>query len=154
MWPFKKRYPKRRDLSLPDVWTLAQGEHEGAPLIPRINTAAGPLAGHPEFKHRVGVAIPLREPDEQGFPSEEEGAELAEIEETLARSLLANLESLLVLVITTGGMREFVFYTANPSATESKLRTITEEVTSHEVQAYIEPDKEWIGYLEFSGRVA
>ena len=52
--------------------------------------------------------------------------------------------------ISTGGMREFVFYTSDPEAAHRALEDINSRVTSHEFQRIIEPDPEWSVYRQFA----
>jgi hypothetical protein len=58
-------------------------------------------------------------------------------------------ESLFAVVITTGGMREFVFYTSNPGAVEAKFKEVRQKVQSHQIQGMIRPDENWDVYRQF-----
>jgi predicted DNA-binding protein with PD1-like motif len=58
-------------------------------------------------------------------------------------------ESLFAAVITTGGMREFVFYTSNPQTVEVKLKKLRDTIESHTVQGTIKPDEDWGVYRQF-----
>src|SRR4051812_29506192 len=96
---------------LPDgPWTVASGDSEGAPLFIRLNTGAATVARQPTLAHRVGIAIPLLAPDEDGLPAAEESATLTRIEASIERALRVGEETILAVVLTTGGMREFVLY--------------------------------------------
>src|SRR4051812_29643295 len=92
-------------------WTVLQGQYGGRPMLVRRNDSAKQLRGHPDYNHRVGIAVPLRAPDECGLPRSAEMSQLDAIEDLLSARLEANQDSLQVLTLTTGGMREFIFYT-------------------------------------------
>lgn len=68
MWPFKKKHLKIPETIIEDSWSLFQGEWDGKPLIARVNAALKRFTGHPQYQHQVGVAVPFRSPDENGFP--------------------------------------------------------------------------------------
>jgi hypothetical protein len=123
---------------------------DGAPLFFRRNDNARELAGHPDFIFRMGIALPLNLPNEHGFPSNEEMEQLNIIEDLLAARLEANQLALYVLAITTGGMREYVFYTRNAKTANEFLEEVRKEVVSHELQSYVEEDQNWEVYKQFA----
>lgn len=119
-------------------------------MILRINHGVAQAVGHPDFAHQVGVAIPFRDADESGFPGPLESNELAQIEDDLASALEANRLCLYAASITTGGMREFVFYTSDPDQTRALIETYTKTITGHELQLIIRPDPKWDVYKSFA----
>jgi len=131
-------------------WSVQQGEYGGKPMWVRRNDSAKQLRGHPDYNHRVGIAVPLRAPDEKGLPGSAEISQLNAIEDLLSARLEANQDSLQVLAITTGGMREFIFYTRAAQTLQPVLEKLQLEVVTHEVQCYIEPDAEWSIYEELA----
>lgn len=130
-------------------WAIGQGENEGLPLLLRSNSSAAPLIGHPEFGLRVGIAVPFNEPTENGLPSPEESEQLFAIEDLLTSHLEANQQAILVLVITTGNMREFIFYAGDKETIDSSLTKACSNIPSHEIQCYIESDPQWDLYQEY-----
>ena len=48
-----------------------------------------------------------------------------------------------VATVSTNGMREFVFYCGNRIGVEVALAQLRNEVTSHEIQAVMQPDPKW-----------
>jgi hypothetical protein len=133
------------------AWAVGMGDNEGLPIILRCNQSAAALLGHPEFTHRVGIAIPFNEPTENGLPSAEETSQLDAIEDFLSSHLEADQQAILVLVVTTSNMREFVFYAkGSGELIESALSEVFPQISSHEIQYYIEADPEWDLYQEFA----
>jgi len=145
---FRKKKP--RSFPVDSRWTVLQGQHNGNPLFVRRNDSAKELAGHPDFRFRVGVAVPLKSPDGSGFPFQAEAQELCAIEDLLSSQLESEQRSLQVLAITTGGMREFVFYTRDPVAAQAALDSVRARTTSHELQTYIQEDPGWDVLRQFA----
>lgn len=136
---------------IPDgPWSISHGDFDDRPIIVRTNTGAARLAGDSRFPHRVGVGLPLRKPDERGFPPPEEMAALDAMEDKLVLALTAEGTALLVLVITTAGMREFVFYTSAPASVDSQLKRFQQKVETHELQHVVNEDSNWSVYKMFA----
>jgi hypothetical protein len=119
-------------------------------MFVRRNDSASELLGHSEFRFRVGVAVPLKAPNEDGFPGNDEMEQLNVIEDTLSSRLEAEQQSLQVLAITTGGMREFVFYTRDAAAAKAILEQLRATESTHELQGYIAEDPKWSAYRQFA----
>jgi hypothetical protein len=145
----RKKYPTIEEIDLADEWAMFQGEHNGHPLIASIRTSAKDLVGHPSYAHQVGIAVPLHDPDQNGFPSVEESQQLNNIEDQVAGMLESGNESLLVGVLSTKGMREFVLYTTSPDEVQRKFGELDKEILSHGLQLMIRSDKEWNVYKAF-----
>src|SRR5438552_8619376 len=118
-------YPSRSDLTLCDEWQVSQGTYNKRPLLLRLRSGASEIAGHPEFRHQVGIAVAFKKPDRKGLPHRDDEEALYRFEDELAVLEEAN-ESLLVGVITTGGMREFVLYTSDPEKVKSQFSILTD----------------------------
>jgi hypothetical protein len=132
-------------------WAVAQGEYNGKPMIVGINKSAAQFVGDNHYTHRVGCAVPFHESDDNGFPSSPELPQLLVLEDALCRELEQGGKSILVLRITTNGMREFVFYSGDPEFVKQRCMAVGDEITSHDFQLVIEPDPDWTVYRQFSG---
>jgi hypothetical protein len=144
---FRKKAPAYPSES---QWSVGRGERDGKPIFVRRNTSAASLARHPEYRFRVGVAVPLKAPKPDGLPTDQEMNELNAIEDHLCECLEQRQESLHVLAITTGGMREFVFYTRSPARVGPNLAELRSKVTTHELQSYVAEDPKWSVYAQFA----
>ena len=150
MWPFSKKAPVPESLPIDGAWSINQGTHNGSDLIVRSNSGYKiycPIAG---YEHQVGIAVPFRIPEPTGLPSRQEYAELGGIEKALCEELEFNAESLLVAVITTGGMQEFVFYTRDPDQVRRRFDFLKKRIATHQIQLMIQQDKRWKVYARFS----
>jgi hypothetical protein len=77
----RRKTPDPRSLN--ESWSLLQGTREGRPLIARFIAGALDGAGHPDYPIQIGVAVSLKSPDTNGFPSADEGEQLNTVEDEL-----------------------------------------------------------------------
>jgi hypothetical protein len=135
-------------LPIDGPWSVGQGQNDGRVMIVRLNTGYRKLGSVPAYEHQVGIAVPFRTPEPTGLPSSAENAELGEIEDLICDSLQEQTESLLVAIITTSGMREFVLYTRAPQELQQRFEKLRSRITSHEMQMMIQPDPGWEIYAQ------
>ncbi len=148
MWFFKKKTSSPDHLPVDGPWSIAEGERSGRAMIIRTNTGYRDYGSVPGYEHQVGIAVPLRSPEATGLPGAAEGAALGDMEDTICSSLEEQAESLFVAVITTGGMREFVFYTREPHRVKQRVEKLRQRITSHQIQLMIQSDKTWRVYAQ------
>ena len=148
MWPFKRKSPSLARLPIDGPWSIAEGEHSGGIMIVRMNIGYRDYKRVPGYEHQVGIAVPLAKVEANGLPRPTEGAILNEIEEVICNSLEEQAESLFVAVITTDGMREFVFYTREPDRVKERMMELRERIPSHELQLSIQSDRDWRIYAK------
>lgn len=87
---------------------------------------------------------------DDGLPHEDESPQLEWIEDLL----LAGAEErgvLPVAVISTAGMREFVFYAPDVTWVKGWAESLEKAVSTHEIQLMAEPDPEWEVYHMLGG---
>ena len=146
MSPFKKEMLSPDRLPVAGPWLVAKGMHNGQDMFVRRNTGYPQLKSVPGYEHQVGIAVPLKKPEATGLPSAAELAQLSEIEDIICSSLEEQAESLMVAVITTSGMQEYVFYTRDPHRVQQRFEELCKRITSHEIQLMIQSDKAWRVY--------
>jgi uncharacterized protein DUF695 len=147
-------FRKRSEISpfdVPDEWNVLRGEHDGRPMLVRVNVGLKLVTGHSEFGYQIGVAIPLNNPQENGWPTPQEDQELDAIEERLSRELEETHRAILAAVITTSGMREFVLYTRSRDWIGAWAPTFDAATERHKVQVMAQPDPEWSVFRRFTG---
>ena len=137
----KSRSPK------PDSWTLFSGHYDGHPLVGRLNKGVQSLVGSPTHNIRVGIAVPVHAPDKNGFPQAGELDQLAAFEDGLIER--TRDEAVLVGVITTRSMREFVLYTGSDDWIPAAHADLIALLPTHEVQMVAESDPSWSVYRGF-----
>jgi hypothetical protein len=148
MWPFKRKTLSPDRLPVDGPWSIAKGERSGGAMIIRTNTGYRDYGSVLGYEHQVGIAVPLRNPEATGLPGAAEDAVLGDMEDIICSYLEEQAESLFVAVITTGGMREFVFYTREPHRVEQRVGELRQRITSHEIQLMIQLDKTWRVYAQ------
>ncbi|MDH5615712.1 MAG: DUF695 domain-containing protein [Acidimicrobiia bacterium] len=124
---------------------IITGTHEEKPLIARFDTSSEQLKGR--YSVQVGVAIPLNDPTPEGLPTPGEDEQLGTIEATLLRKI--DQQCVLVGVITTAGMREFVLYTNSSAWIEAFHQAFQAAVPTHQVQVMAKTDPDWSVYRSF-----
>jgi hypothetical protein len=129
-------------------WAVYSCLYDDKPMVGRINQGAQSLAGSPAHNIQIGVAVRVKSPDKNGFPQANELKQLAAFEERLVER--TRDEAVLVGVLTTESMREFILYTGSgdwiPQA-HTDLKTL---LPTHEVQMIAKTDPDWSVYWHFS----
>ena len=150
MWPFVKRYPDLEKVhSVAEEWTVATAEYDGSTLILRKNVGCRDWVGHPGLSIKLAFAIPLNKPQPGALPDPEENAQLGPIEEQIAETVASALPSIFAVVLTTGVMKELVFYVADGAKIKDLHQRLQTGVASHEVQCIAEVEKKWDTYKGF-----
>lgn len=143
-------FRKKPNYPTESAWAVLKGQHNGKPMFIRRNESAAQLEGHAEYGYRVGVAVPLLAPNNDGLPSNDEMEALNKIEDALSVAFENQQASLQVLAVTTNAMREFIFYTRVPAEIEARLNTVRSQFPNRELQFYIAADSKWDGYAQFA----
>lgn len=123
-------------------WVLAEGEHEGHPLLIRFREFPEdfPRASYPD---RVNLFWQMIETDENGWPNEIEFERLRVFEDRLVEAVECDGESILSLVLTCNGEKEFVFHTADVAIFLSRLNNMTQEQDRYPITLVKHTDPEW-----------
>lgn len=145
----KKKTPSPDQLPIDGPWQIGVSENDGRVMIVRSNTGYREFGSVPGYDHQVGIAVPLHMPEPTGLPSPAEDAELGKIEDAICNSLQEHGESLLVAIITTSGMREFVFYTLAPQRVQERFEQLRDRIT-HQIQLMIQFDETWEIYSQLN----
>lgn len=135
---------------LPEEWIVATGVVEGKSAITRFDHGLKAVLAHPSFRTRIGIAVPFTHPTENGLPGQEEIDQLSELEDAIRIRLREGNESLFAGVITTGGMREFVFYTSSEAGAVARIESLRRETTHHEIQHVLNDDPDWQVFKTFA----
>jgi uncharacterized protein DUF695 len=129
------------------AWYIYRGGDAKGELHARFDHDAAPLAGRPEYEIQVGLAVPLLDPGPDGLPLDDELPALDAIERVVVEH--AGDRAVLVGVISTGGVREFVLYTGDGQWLEEFQGAVSAAVETHEIQMMARRDPEWLVYRAF-----
>ena len=119
-------------------------------MIVRSNTGYRKFGRVPGYEHQVGISVLFHAPETTGLPSAEENAALTAIEDVICPALEEEAASLLVAVITTSGMREFVFYTRAPQEVRQRFEQFRNRIAGHQIQLMVQSDKKWAVYAQLT----
>ncbi len=148
--PFKKTYTAISEY--PDTWSLLKGADQGKPMFIRYRDGLKEAVGHAGYEFQIGIATPLLDPTSEGLTTDAEAEELWKVEEALDDVLSSNDEAVFALTITTGGMREFVFYAAEwkPEYYENKVKEVNKQFSNRDLQFMMKHDKNWDTFRSFT----
>jgi vacuolar-type H+-ATPase subunit I/STV1 len=134
-----------------DTWLSYQSTYEEKPISIRLREGLIPAQGHFDYPFQIGIATPLLDPITEGLTTSKEAEVLYLIEDALQSTLEQNEECVFALVITTSGMREFVFYASKwkPEFFERKVQEINSLYNDHKLQFMMQEDKEWNTFKNF-----
>jgi len=144
---FRRDKPEGSDAPLTDEWQVSEGQHGDNRLITSFRTGARGLVGSPQYTIRIGIAVPFLAPDPEGMPASDELAQLVAFEDAVMER--AGDKAVLVGVITTGGMREFVLYTGSGEWIPAFHEDLKAALPTHDVQMVAETDPKWSVYRQF-----
>src|SRR5258706_6812350 len=92
-------------------WTISQATLDDRPIFIRLRED---LRDDPvkqaDYPFQIGVAVPLRNPTQDGLTTDAEASELHKVEDQLDGALSENQEAIHVMILTFNGIREFVLY--------------------------------------------
>jgi hypothetical protein len=146
----------RADTASTDPFTMAKwemfkrGTSEGHLAYVRGNTALRALQNRQRFPYRAGFAVMFSKPNEFGLPGTDEASELTGVENEIDRAMSGKKLGFLSLVITTGGMREYVFYTGRPDDVRKLMKKMGGKVRGREFRSYVVADPGWDVYFRFT----
>jgi hypothetical protein len=131
-------------------WGVAEAEYDGSPLIVRFNETAKEWVAHPEMPIKLGFAIPLNRPNETGLPHPDENKQLGQIEDVIVREVEDKARGIQVLVLSTGTMKEFVFYIVAGADIKTIHKAVQSHVSTHDVQCIADHEPAWDSYTAFA----
>jgi hypothetical protein len=127
-------------------WVGVVAEHEQQTLLIRFREIP---EGFPRsnYAEHLNILWEMSEPDENGPASEEETNRLEAFEDYLVDSVEYDGHSILLVVLTCNGKREFVFQTSDVPRFMSVLNNSPKELDRFPITIEKFDDPEW-GYFE------
>ncbi len=142
----------RIDADASGPWSVSDGEYDGKRMLVRLNDGLRAMAGRKSHSRQAGIAIRCNSPDEQGLPSANDATAFSNFEDQSQEMFCADQLALFAAVITTGGMREFVFYLSDERRFREHFRDWARTPKSHRVQLMIQRDPSWSVYRKLAAR--
>ncbi len=142
----KTKEDKGKIISIPEIWTLLKGENNGNLMLIRKNSGYDKMAGNKFYPMRCGIALKFLYPNTNGLPQIYKEPDLDKLEDDIFSIFQTNLNSLVTLVITTSGFREYVLYTKDVKKFEIGLEQLKAKYTQYTITSYSKMDENWSTY--------
>lgn len=137
-----------------DRFVSAVAEFKGAPLYLRFRHASFKNPQPEQFPYKLAFAMPVKQPTTAGVPTADELEQLNAAEDLLRLEVPKLFRGLHCMTLTTGLMREVVFYVQpQPQAIEIADR-IAQKITHHAAQVNYEPEPHWESFRFFTQSVS
>lgn len=131
-------------------WGVGEGVHDNCPIFVRYNISAKDYIGSPKLSLKLGFAIPLMKPSIMGLPDPDENDDLDRIEDLIVKEIGKCCQGVFAMVLSTGKMKEYVFYINKCENIEATHKTIQMQISSHTVQYILVEEPDWKSYRVFS----
>ena len=146
-WPFQQK-PSKPKLP-PEAeqrWAIAEGAYGDGPILIRHNQSAKEFVGSSDLPIKLGFAIPLKSPRNDGFPDDVESEQLHRAEDAIVAEVGENTVGLHVMTVTAAGVREYVFYIARGADVAALHSRLQQDISTHDVQCIATEEPDWESY--------
>ena len=127
-------------IEFPDKWAVAEGEHEGLPLIIRFRqNLTQILSDH--YPNLLTITWQLEQPSEQGLPEPPESDDIKDFEQNLVKLVEDCNNSILAVVISNNGEREFLFYTNDVDTFSELLHKVPQKIEPYPIEISYKADE-------------
>lgn len=128
-----------------DHWEIYFSFVDEKPAVILVDIGISEYAPIPKLTNLAWLWIQIRNPDEDGFPSEDEDMELNEVED-LVTEAMEGLSHRYVGRLTTDNRREFYFYTDDPQAFRKTAAGAMQGQSAYQYEIDDADDPEWTHY--------
>ena len=131
---------------IPQEWNAYRSWLDDDPAVFRLNLALDEVAPIEGFSYCVRITIELKNPDENGF-STNERPQIYAIEDQILRPLQSD-KDILVAVLTARGEVTWYFYSKAPEALQERLSATWDSSMGYTYQVECSEDKPWNFFLK------
>ena len=131
---------------IPQEWNAYRSWIDDNPAVFRLNLALDEVAPIEGFSYCVRITIELKNPDENGF-STNERPQIYAIEDQILRPLQSD-KDILVAVLTARGEVTWYFYSQAPEALQERLSATWDTSMGYTYQVECSEDKQWNFFLK------
>ena len=131
---------------IPQEWNAYRSWLDDDPAVFRLNLALDEVAPIEGFSYCVRITIELKNPDENGFSTNERPAIYA-IEDQILRPLQSD-KDILVAVLTARGEVTWYFYSQASEALQERLSATWDSNMGYTYQVECSEDKQWNFFLK------
>ena len=131
-------------------WSIATSEDNGKPLIFRIRNEPPPFVNQSNFPHLLAISWSFGSAN-NGMPSPEENARMAELEDLLDVGLEGEKVAFLTVAVTGNGVREWQWYASDRDAVMESINKTLGHLDPFPIEISFQDDPDWQGYNGFLG---
>ena len=131
---------------IPQEWNVYRSWIDDNPAVFRLNLALDEVVPIEGFSYCVRITIELKNPDENGF-STNERPQIYAIEDQILRPLQSD-KDILVAVLTVQGEVTWYFYSQAPEALQERLSATWDTSMGYTYQVECSEDKQWNFFLK------
>ena len=132
---------------IPRDWNVYRSWLDDDPAVFRLNLALDKVAPIEDFSYCVRITVTLKDPDKNGFSSDEERPTIYAIEDKIFRPLESN-KDILVAVLTARGEVTWYFYSQAPEHLQERLSASWDSEFGYSYQVESSEDKQWNFFLK------
>lgn len=132
---------------IPQEWNVYRSWLDDDPAVFRLNLALNEVAPLEGFSYCVRITIELKNPDKNGFSSDEERPTIYVIEDKIFRPLESD-KDILVAVLTARGEVTWYFYSKTSEALQERLSATWDSEFEYTYQVECSEDKPWNFFLK------
>jgi uncharacterized protein (TIGR01619 family) len=129
-----------------DIYTCNIEDHPAIIGLDLDLRRFAPLNNKP---YAVHISVYLNDPRPDGFPKGTEFEILGQIEDTLVQQLEESLQAHFTGRTISDGVRDFYFYTANPSRCDNSITEAMNGFPGYKYDYGVKEDKNWELYFDF-----
>ena len=145
---FSMDYPPKESIKIDDTWSIAEGEHNGHPLVMRFRSKLTSLAGHPSYPKRLEITWSFRSFGENRMPSSAESEAMKVFENRLVPAVERDNLAILTTVVTNDGERIWYFYVSDVPEFGKRLTNMPQEEERYPIALSATADPNWDFYLD------
>jgi len=123
-------------------WSIAEGTHEGMPVITRFRNFDSSFS-RSRYPQRLNIFWKFSNPTDNGLPSPEDSARAETFEDRLVEAVETDNQSILSIVLTGKGRREYVFHTSNTKEFLQRLTAMPQEEERYPIEIDSSEDVDW-----------
>ena len=135
--------------SIPGDWDFYSLLVDDEPASIFVNLAERQVAPDQVYGHMGYLRIRMRSPREDGLSSQEEFETLAALEDDVVPFVEAKGRARFVGRNTSGGHRDFYFYTRSPKAFDKAIEKRMQRHAAYSFESRTREDQAWNTYLNF-----
>jgi len=141
---FSKKIPE-----IKENWSVLTSEHNSKQMIIRRNNGISIIAGKGYLNLRSGISYKFLIQTDDGIHSNEEDSKIYEIEDKIYEYFDNNKNSVVSLIITTNGFKEYAIYHNKENNFNEYLNNLRNQFIDYNLTSYTKEDKNWELYTQF-----